>query len=102
MKIFSSFLAAVLLVTGTVAYSQTQREDDQTQRDNSGRPCYKVNVQINRNNRANVKQNCGYNDSRTMQAGQNNEAATTQKGEENTSEVRQYEYNGPQRRPAWH
>lgn len=94
MRIILYFATFMLIGASALA-------DTPIPRDSNGRPCYEVNVQINRNNRTNVKQNCGYNDNRTMQAGQNNDATTTQKGEVNTNEVRQYEYNGAQRRPQW-
>lgn len=91
MKLLCCILTVGLLAPSVVAYSQEPR-------DNNGRPCYDVNIQINRNNRANVRQNCAYNDSRTMQAGQDNDASTAQKGDVNNNEVHQYEYNGAGRR----
>ncbi|CAK0771064.1 conserved hypothetical protein [Gammaproteobacteria bacterium] len=92
MKPLFYVLTTIIVASGQLAYGQEPR-------DNSGRPCFDVNVQIDRNNKTNVKQDCGYNDSRTMQAGQNNNASTTQRGAVNTNEVKQYEFNAV-RRPS--
>jgi len=59
--------------------------------------CYDVNVQINPENQANVKQNCQQNYSRTSQAGNSNSAYTEQKGNDNSNSVRQYQYNASPR-----
>lgn len=88
MKKSLYFLPVMLLAMGASA---------QAQGDNSNRPCFDVNVQINPDNKANVKQKCGSNYSRTMQAGSNNEATTQQKGKVNDNAVHQYEYNAAPR-----
>lgn len=85
-----SFIAILSSVTTMSAYAQSEH-------DNSGRPCYDVNVQIDQNNSSNVQQDCGINYSRTVQAGKNNEATTTQQGDVNNNSTRQYEYNAPSR-----
>lgn len=92
MKTHSLLLVtAGLILTAGLAEAQVPR-------DNSNRPCYDVNIQIDQRNRANVDQDCWRNDSRTMQAGQNNEAMTRQSGDINTNTVRQYEYDAAPRR----
>jgi len=85
-----SFVAILSSVTTMLAYGQSEH-------DNSGRPCYDVNVQIDQNNRSDVKQDCGMNYGRTAQAGKNNEATTNQRGDVNNNSTRQYEYNAPSR-----
>ncbi|WP_295405579.1 hypothetical protein [uncultured Thiocystis sp.] len=91
MKTLLSLLVLGLTLSSASVYSQAAR-------DNSNRPCFDVNVQIDRNNRSNVDQDCGQNYSRTMQAGQNNEATTYQSGDVNDNKVRQYGQDGPSRR----
>lgn len=91
MKIFMYFVLIELFAFSTLVYSESWR-------DSNGRPCYDVNVQINRDNMANVRQNCDVNISRTAQAGKNNSANTSQSGNTNSNQVRQYEFNAVQRR----
>lgn len=91
MNKLTYLIAAALLIPGSSVYSQVPR-------DNSNRPCYDVNIQIDRNNRSNVRQDCGRNDSRTMQAGQTNDAMTSQHGDVNTNEVKQYGFDAQRRR----
>ena len=86
MKTLHCLLAFVLLIPAASVYSQAAR-------DNSGRPCVDVNVQVDRNNqgnRANVQQDCGSNYSATSQAGHNNDARTEQSGDTNVNTVRQF------------
>ncbi len=93
MKTLPFLLSVVLLAPCASAYSQAAR-------DNSNRPCVDVNVQIDKNNHSRVQQNCGQNYSGTMQAGQNNQAETYQRGDVNDNQVIQYGYDAQQRRPA--
>ena len=86
MKTLHFALAFTLLIPAASVYSQAAR-------DNSGRPCVDVNVQIDRNNqgnRADVQQDCGRNYSATSQSGYNNEARTEQSGNINSNTVRQF------------
>lgn len=89
MKKIINQLIIIFSMFSAIAYSADN---------NSGRPCYDVNIQIDQNNRSNVKQDCGINVSRTAQAGQNNNANTAQRGNVNNNEVRQYEFNAASRR----
>jgi len=89
MKSIIKIISIILLSISVNVYSSDN---------NSGRPCYDVNVQINRDNQARVKQDCDINISRTAQAGQNNSASTVQQGNINSNEVRQYEFNAAPRR----
>lgn len=91
MKILPFVLAAGLAAASAAGWAQSAR-------DNSARPCYDVNVQIDPRNRARVEQDCGRNVSRTMQAGQNNEASTVQRGDVNSNRVRQYGFDAQPRR----
>jgi hypothetical protein len=91
MKTLHFVLTTILLVPCASAYSQVAR-------DNSNRPCFDVNVQIDKNNQSRVQQDCGRNYSRTMQAGQNNETQTIQRGDVNDNQVRQYGFEAQSRR----
>ncbi len=71
----------------------------QPARNTQGNPCYDVNIQMNPENRAQIEQECERNFSRTMQAGQNNTAITTQSGDINSDAVRQYGFDVQQRQP---
>lgn len=93
MKSSNFIFPFVLLVSSVSSYAQVPR-------DNSDRPCFDVNVQIDKNTKSNVQQNCGSNYSRTSQAGQNNEATTRQSGDVNSNEVRQEGFNAQSRRPS--
>ncbi len=53
-------------------------------------PCFQVNIQNDAQNRSNLRQNCDMNFARTVQAGQDNEAQTEQRGRINSNKVRQY------------
>lgn len=64
-------------------------------RDPSQSPCFEVNIQNDRDNRASVDQDCRMSYSRTVQAGQTNSAHTVQTGEINNNRVRQYQYEPP-------
>jgi len=56
-------------------------------------PCFHVSVQNDPVNTSNVRQECDYNLSRTVQAGASNSAWTTQTGSVNNNKVRQYQYD---------
>lgn len=90
---FIYFISMGAIFASVSAYGQAAR-------DNSDRPCFDVNVQIDKNNKSNTQQNCGKNYSRTSQAGQNNEATTRQNGDVNSNEVRQEGFNAQSRRPS--
>jgi hypothetical protein len=67
-------------------------------RDRTQGPCYSVNIQNDRVNQSDVKQDCEMNFSRTVQAGKDNRAATIQTGDVNSNKVRQYQYEYPRYR----
>jgi hypothetical protein len=54
-------------------------------------PCFHVSVQNDTRNHSGLRQNCDMNFSRTVQAGQHNEAETVQHGYVNSNKVRQYQ-----------
>ncbi len=58
-------------------------------------PCYRVNIQNDRVNQTDVRQDCDMNFSRTVQAGTENRASTIQTGDVNSNKVRQYQYEYP-------
>jgi hypothetical protein len=62
-------------------------------RDRMQSPCFNVSIQNERVNESEVHQDCNVNFSRTVQAGQHNQAATIQTGDINNSKVRQYQYD---------
>lgn len=57
-------------------------------------PCFHVNIQNDRMNESDVRQNCDRNYSRTVQAGAQNRAQTIQTGSINNNKVRQYRFDG--------
>ena len=54
-------------------------------------PCFHVSIQNDARNHSSLRQNCDMNFSRTVQAGQHNEAETLQYGHVNSNKVRQYQ-----------
>ena len=63
--------------------------------DRTDRPCFHVGIQNDRSNDSTVQQNCERNFNRTVQAGAQNRAHTTQTGQVNNNKVRQYQYDVP-------
>lgn len=53
-------------------------------------PCFHVSVQNDRHNQSSVRQTCDMNFSRTVQAGETNQADTFQSGYLNDNKVRQF------------
>lgn len=58
-------------------------------------PCFHVSIQNDARNHSSLRQHCDMNFSRTVQAGQHNEAETVQHGYVNSNKVRQYQS------PSW-
>ena len=85
MKILFLSVGFVLMVSAPLAYSEPAR--DRTQG-----PCFKVTIQNDPVNTADVRQDCDRNVSRTVQAGHENHAQTVQTGRVNDNKVRQYLY----------
>lgn len=56
-------------------------------------PCFRVTIQNDRVNEADVRQNCDRNVSRTVQVGARNRAQTVQTGSVNNNKVRQYHFD---------
>ena len=61
--------------------------------DPSHDPCFRVTIQNDRVNEANVRQTCDRNVNRTVQVGARNRAQTTQTGHVNDNKVRQYHFD---------
>jgi hypothetical protein len=88
MKISLWSIGATLLVAMPLASAEPGPE-------RTDRPCFHVSVQNERINDSTVQQNCERNFNRTVQAGAQNQAHTTQTGQVNSNKVRQYQYDVP-------
>ena len=88
MKTLHWSVGVALLAALPLAYA----ESGSAQTD---RPCFRVNIQNDRFNDSTVQQNCERNFNRTVQAGAQNQAQTTQTGQVNNNKVRQYQYDVP-------
>jgi hypothetical protein len=86
------------LSVGILLFSLVPSAHADTGRDRTQGPCYSVNIQNDRVNQSEVKQDCEMNFSRTVQAGKDNRAATIQTGDVNNNKVRQYQYQHPRYR----
>lgn len=86
MKTSISSIAAVFLAASPFVHGGSM--PDRTQG-----PCVHVSIQNDRVNESNVRQNCDRNVNRTVQAGADNWAQTTQTGSVNNNKVRQYHYD---------
>ncbi|SDW76555.1 hypothetical protein [Thiocapsa roseopersicina] len=89
----TSILSVGILLFSIVPLAQADGGRERTQG-----PCYSVNIQNDRVNQSDVKQDCDMNFSRTVQAGKENRAATIQTGDVNSNKVRQYQYEHPRYR----
>ncbi|CRI65795.1 exported hypothetical protein [Thiocapsa sp. KS1] len=89
----TSILSVGILLFSFVPLAQADGGRERTQG-----PCYSVNIQNDRVNQSDVKQDCDMNFSRTVQAGKENRAATIQTGDVNNNKVRQYQYEHPRYR----
>jgi len=81
------FSAGVLMLAA-VTWSLAEPPQDRNEP-----ACFRVNVQNDPVNTANVEQNCDRNFSRTVQVGARNEASTVQRGSLNDNKVRQSQYD---------
>jgi len=88
MKASLGSVGLVLLVALPAASAESGSE-------HPDRPCFHVSVQNEPVNDATVHQNCERNFNRTVQAGAQNQAQTTQTGRINHNKVRQYDYEVP-------
>lgn len=89
----TSIVSVGILLFSIVPLAQADGGRERTQG-----PCYSVNIQNDRVNQSDVKQDCDMNFSRTVQAGKENRAATIQTGDVNSNKVRQYQYEHPRYR----
>jgi hypothetical protein len=88
MQMRTSILSVGILLVASAASVHGDPVRDRTQS-----PCFNVNIQNERVNQSEVYQDCNMNFNRTVQAGQQNRAATIQTGELNNNKVRQYQYD---------
>lgn len=89
MKISIASVGVLLLISAPFSFGDSVRERTDS-------PCFHVNIQAESVNRSSVQQNCDRNISRTVQAGNENWAQTTQTGSVNDNKVRQYHFDRSQ------
>ena len=91
-------MKTLTLSVGILLFSLVPLAHADSGRDRTQGPCYSVNIQNDRVNQSDVKQDCEMNFSRTVQAGNENRTTTIQTGDVNNNKVRQYQYQHPRYR----
>ncbi len=88
-------MKATLMASGVVILALGSFTFGATASERTHGPCFNVQIQHERINQSNVRQDCDINVSRTVQVGQQNESNTQQRGARNDNKVRQTQYDHP-------
>lgn len=88
-------MKATLLASGVAILALGSFTFGATAGERTHGPCFNVQIQHERINQSNVRQDCDINVSRTVQVGQHNESNTQQTGARNDNKVRQTQYERP-------